>query len=480
MPSAWLDQVLKSSVRPIAVIVSLGLVLLSASMTLFLPSSVNNQIVDISHNYALRQQVDKVSRLANNIEMSRRGYLLTLDDNYLDLYRRSILTVDQTLADLVVLTKQNPQQDARVKQIRALVERQQEEVGETVNLAAAGRVNEAVKKVRGDEGKVLMDQLADTVTQFIDAEEQQLAERNERINHMRYWMTATSIVALASAVVLGLLLFTRVQRYARLLFEGQSVLRSEKELLEQRVRERTAELEQERSIAERERKRVEVLLQDTNHRIGNSLATVSSLLGLQMRQTQDENARAALVAARDRVQTVSTAHRRLRLGEDMETARVDEFLQSVIGDIRSAIGHDRDIRFETDFSPLDLKARDVTTIGIVLGELITNAIKHAFPGRKQGRISVSLKPDMENVPVLLVEDDGVGWQRKAGDDKRVNGRVNGLGMIVVEQLCLQFGEKPVYGQAENSCGTRVTVRLSSLVEEQQDETASEAEDAAAK
>ncbi|ENS61998.1 sensor histidine kinase [Brucella melitensis] len=480
MPSAWLDQVLKSSVRPIAVIVSLGLVLLSASMTLFLSSSVNNQIVDISHNYALRQQVDKVSRLANNIEMSRRGYLLTLDDNYLDLYRRSILTVDQTLADLVVLTKQNPQQDARVKQIRALVERQQEEVGETVNLAAAGRVNEAVKKVRGDEGKVLMDQLADTVTQFIDAEAQQLAERNERINHMRYWMTATSIVALASAVVLGLLLFTRVQRYARLLFEGQSVLRSEKELLEQRVRERTAELEQERSIAERERKRVEVLLQDTNHRIGNSLATVSSLLGLQMRQTQDENARAALVAARDRVQTVSTAHRRLRLGEDMETARVDEFLQSVIGDIRSAIGHDRDIRFETDFSPLDLKARDVTTIGIVLGELITNAIKHAFPGRKQGRISVSLKPDMENVPVLLVEDDGVGWQRKAGDDKRVNGRVNGLGMIVVEQLCLQFGEKPVYGQAENSCGTRVTVRLSSLVEEQQDETASEAEDAAAK
>ncbi len=100
-----------------------------------------------------------------------------------------------------------------------------------MNLAAAGRVNEAVKKVRGDEGKGSHGPLADTVTQFIDAEEQQLAERNERINHMRYWMTATSIVALASAVVLGLLLFTRVQRYARLLFEGQSVLRSEKELL---------------------------------------------------------------------------------------------------------------------------------------------------------------------------------------------------------------------------------------------------------
>src|SRR5690606_27952088 len=131
--------------------------------------------------------------------------------------------------------------------------------------------------------------------------------------------TATSIVALASAVMLSFLLFSRVQRAARVLFEGQSALLSEKELLEQRVSERTAELEKERAIAERERQRVEILLQDSNHRIGNSLATVSSLLGLQLRQTRSEEARSALSAARDRVQTVSTAHRRLRLGEDMES-----------------------------------------------------------------------------------------------------------------------------------------------------------------
>ncbi len=463
--------------RPIAVIVSLGLVLLSAMMTLFLSSGVNSQIVDISRNYALRQQVDKVSRLAYNIEMSRRGYLLTLDEAYLDLYRRSILTVGQTLAELSALTEQNPQQDARVRQIRALVEREQEDVQETVNLATAGKVAEAVEKVRGDEGKVLMDQLANTVTQFIDAEEEQLAERNKRINRMRYWMTVTSIVALASAAVLSLLLFSRIQRYARALFEGQSLLRSEKELLEQRVRERTVELEQERSIAERERKRVEVLLQDTNHRIGNSLATVSSLLGLQLRQTQDENARAALAAARDRVQTVSTAHRRLRLGEDMETARVDEFLQSVIEDIRNAIGQDRDVRFETDFAPLDLKARDVTTIGIILGELITNAIKHAFRGRKEGRINLSLNLEEENVPVLVVEDDGVGWQQDLEERKPEK---SGLGMIVVEQLCLQFGDKPVYGRGGSGRGTRVTVRLPSLQTGQKDGAASEITDPAGK
>lgn len=427
-------------------------------MTLFLSTSVNQQVVDISRNYALRQQVDKVTRLATNIEMSRRGYLLTLDDAYLDLYRNTTLSVDQALTDLEVLTDHNPLQDARVRQIRELIEREQEDVRETVALAQSGNVAAAVEKVRGDEGKELMDQLASTVTQFIDGEEQQLLERNKRIHRMRYWMTATSIVALASAATLALLLFSRVQRYARSMFEGQTALRSEKQLLEERVRERTAELEEERRIAERERQRVELLLQDTNHRIGNSLATVSSLLGLQMRQTQSEDARAALAAARDRVQTVSTAHRRLRLGEDMESARVDDFLETVISDIQNAIGQDRKIEFSTDFAPLDLKARDVTTIGIILGELVTNAIKHAFKGRTEGHISISLKPGEDAVPVLVVEDDGVGFAADHGK----SGAKNGFGTLVIEQLCMQFGGKPVYSKADGGTGTKVVIRLSSL------------------
>lgn len=445
---------------------SLSLVLLSALITLFLSYGVNSQVVDISKNFELREQVSRVTRIAYNIEMSRRGYLLTLDDAYLELYQHSIVNIDQTLSDLALLTEGNPQQDARVKKIRALVERAHDDVRTTVNLAKAGKVQEAIEKVRGDEGRLLMDQLSDTVSQFIATEEQELAERNAHIHQMRYWLTATSIVALASAVMLSFLLFSRVQRAARVLFEGQSALLSEKELLEQRVSERTAELEKERAIAERERQRVEILLQDSNHRIGNSLATVSSLLGLQLRQTRSEEARSALSAARDRVQTVSTAHRRLRLGEDMESTRIDEFLETVIEDIRNAIGEDRKISFQTDFAPLDLKARDVTTVGIILGELITNAVKHAFKGRQEGQIAVSFRYDGETgIPALIVEDNGVGWLR--GDAENAKEQT-GLGTLVVEQLCMQFGEKPVYEISESGSGTRVIVRLSSLAKAKED------------
>src|SRR5690606_7685824 len=238
------------------------------------------------------------------------------------------------------------------------------------------------------------------------------------------------------------------------------------------VRERTAELEQERRIAERERRRVEILLHDSNHRIGNSLATVSSLLGLQLRQTRNEEARRALSAARDRVHTVSTAHRRLRLGEDMESTRVDEFLHTVVEDIRNATGSERKIVFKTDFAPLDLKARDVTTIGIIVGELVTNAIKHAFPGRQEGQIFIAFKID-DNMPALIVEDNGVGCVSTNGEKPEEH---NGLGMLVVEQLCLQFGGKPSYMLPEDGIGTRVVVRLSLLGQRMQKEQENLAEE----
>jgi len=65
------------------------------------------------------------------------------------------------------------------------------------------------------------------------------------------------------------------------------------------------------------------------------------------------------------------------------------------------------------------------------------------------------------VPVLAVEDDGIGW---CSDFQARLAEKSGLGTLVVEQLCMQFGEKPVYGKADEGTGTRVTVRLSSLAE----------------
>lgn len=152
----------------------------------------------------------------------------------------------------------------------------------------------------------------------------------------------------------------------------------------------------------------------SNHRIGNSLATVSSLLGLQLRQTRSEEARSALSAARDRVQTVSTAHRRLRLGEDIKIdAYRREFLETVIEDIRNAIGEDRKISFR-----LILRrsiSRPVTSRPLALFWANLSPMPSSTPsrGRQEGQIAVSFRYDGETgIPALIVEDNGVGWRRR--------------------------------------------------------------------
>lgn len=164
---------------------------------------------------------------------------------------------------------------------------------------------------------------------------------------MRYWMTATSIVALASAAMLALLLFSRVQRYARSI-EGQTALRSEKQLLEQRVQERTAELEHERRIAERERQRVELAAgHPPSHRqfIGHRFIPAWPSDAADAARMLARLSQPLAIASR----RVSTAHRRC-VCEDMESARVDDFLGTVINDIRTAIGQDRKIEFSGPIS----------------------------------------------------------------------------------------------------------------------------------
>lgn len=217
--------------------------------------------------------------------------------------------------------------------------------------------------------------------------------------------------------------------------------------------QRTAELQQEREIAERERHRVEVLLQDSSHRIGNSLAQVSSLLSLQLREVGNEDARNALNSARARIHTISIAHRRLRLGKDLETARVDEFLNAVVQDIREASNVDDKVDFKTDFSSQSFHARDVTTIGIILGELVTNALKHAFINRAKGEVHIRFQPAEDGKFCLTVKDDGTGWDGQK--------KCSGLGALVVEQLSQQYGGKPHYSDAMKN-GTQVEIKFTSL------------------
>jgi len=445
----------QESRRRIAIVLSMGLVLLAAAAALFLVRGVESQLGDIAKTYEVRRQARELILSLVDAETGQRGYLLTQDRQYLEPYAAAVASMDSFYQGLLTLLPEGSAARARIVALEAPITAKRQEMASTISLAGTGRLAEALAIIRSDEGRRMMENIRRVARDFIAEEDGRLVERNLGVERYRQMLVAAILLALAGSAMLAYVLFNRTQRQVSALSRTSAELLMQNEELEAHVRARTADAEEARAHAERERARVEALLQDTNHRIGNSLATVSSLLGLQVQRTKSGEVREALEAAQRRVHAIASGHRRLRLGADLETASADEFLDAVVDDMRTNQSR-ADITFVTEFEPLVINARDSTTIGIVISELITNALKHAFPDGRTGTIWARLKADEAGVVRLTVEDDGRGLPSPtAGSD-------GGLGSLIIKQLARQFGGEPRY-EARPGGGTSVSVSLPGLV-----------------
>ena len=434
-----------------AVLISLVLVVLAASAALVLVQGIDRQLGDVEKTYEVRNQARELTIALSEAESSQRGFVLTADDSFLGPYQWASAAINTRLHSLADITQGDIEQSQRVRAITGDIHTKLDEMAETVKLVQNDRSAEARRLIASGMGEQLMADVRSTLERFVAEENQKLSDRNQSIETSRRWLVGAIIVALAGAAMLGYALFTRTERQVSDLARSQRSLRIANEELEERVADRTRALDEARAHAEHERERVEALLRDTNHRIGNSLATVSSLLGLQLIRTESEEVRVALEAARARVHAIASAHRRLRLGDDLETASADEFLGAVLDDIQLTLTGTQ-ARLESEIEPIVIGARDATTVGILVGELVTNALKHAFPDGRPGLVEVDLSRDAAGIPTLRVEDDGVGL----GDaSEPVN---SGLGSVIIKQLSNQFGGTPHYGRSETG-GVRVVIPL---------------------
>jgi two-component sensor histidine kinase len=232
--------------------------------------------------------------------------------------------------------------------------------------------------------------------------------------------------------------------------DRQQSLSSVNEILEQRVAERTAELQQANAETERERDQIEALLADVNHRIGNNLQLVSSMLGLHARLAVGEEARSALHAARNQVQAIASAQRRLRIVGDGDEVEIQSFLEGLIQDFRETLTDERPITIEFTGGRAKVPSKVAVCIGVITNELINNAVKHAFDDEDDGRIQVSLHAsDDGRIEELVVADDGKGISKSA--------QGGGLGGRIVQTLSQSLNAVMTV-EAANP-GTRVRLDL---------------------
>lgn len=151
----------------------------------------------------------------------------------------------------------------------------------------------------------------------------------------------------------------------------------------------------------------ELILREVHHRIKNNMNTVMSLLSLQAQSMKDPRSVAALNDARGRMQSMSLLYEKLYRSDTFRELSIKGYLIPLVHEIVGNFPNRGAVTIETDVDDFILDARQLSTLGIMLNELVTNAMKHAFMGRESGVIRVAATL-AESRATVSVQDDGVG------------------------------------------------------------------------
>ncbi len=175
-------------------------------------------------------------------------------------------------------------------------------------------------------------------------------------------------------------------------------------------RQQAAELERQNVIITKAYTDKDLLLREIHHRVKNNLQVVSSLLRLQSRHVHDNQAQEALLEGRNRVNSMALIHQYLYQDEDLTKISADEYIEKLATTLYKSYNvSDKRIKFKANIDAIKLDVDTAIPLGLILNELITNVLKHAFPNKREGILEVSLLRGANDLINLLVRDNGIGF-----------------------------------------------------------------------
>ncbi len=182
-------------------------------------------------------------------------------------------------------------------------------------------------------------------------------------------------------------------------------------------------------------KEKEVLLKEIHHRVKNNLQIISSLLYLQSTRTEHAGAVSALRESRARIKSMALIHERLYASPDLASVDMGKYTRSLVADLHHSHGtEESSVRLTFNIDDIPLGITEAIPCGLIINELVSNALKHAFPKGKAGEISIQLLRTGANRITLTVSDNGIGFPEQI--DFR---RSPSLGLTLVNSLVEQLG-----------------------------------------
>jgi two-component sensor histidine kinase len=189
-----------------------------------------------------------------------------------------------------------------------------------------------------------------------------------------------------------------------------------------------------------EAQRMEVLIKEIHHRVKNNLQVIASLLYLQSTRLDDAKTMQMFEESSNRVKSISLIHEKLykeKLQPHGDQGDVDfgEYVRDLTDALFVSYGVDRKIiRLVLDTTNASLSLDSAVPCGLIVNELVSNALKYAFPDGRSGEIRISLYKDIDGRAILIVSDNGIGLPPEADLDSS-----SSLGVRLVRMLAQQLG-----------------------------------------
>jgi len=197
----------------------------------------------------------------------------------------------------------------------------------------------------------------------------------------------------------------------------------------------------------------EVLLREVHHRVKNNLQIICSMLRLQSRNIQDETMLQALRDCRERVQAMAMLHDQLHRARDFSHINLGEYIRNLAASLFCSYGvNSADIGLRTDVEDMNVSIDTAIPCGLIVNELVSNSLRHAFPNGRKGHIWLGLTARANGHAEITARDDGSGFPGRTVSTRS-------LGLRLVELLAEQIDARVERSSTEAGTGYRLTFQV---------------------
>ncbi len=177
----------------------------------------------------------------------------------------------------------------------------------------------------------------------------------------------------------------------------------------------------------------DLLLREIHHRVKNNMAAMDGLLRLQERSIDNPNVTEFINQAQSRLRSMSVLYDRLHSVGALREMSVKDYLPDLVKELTRIFPGQEHVEIYIDTADIVMDTGILSTLGIILNELVTNSFKYAFPGGKDGKIDISVQTAEQQKAEILYRDDGIGTPQTV-----INGENWGLGMLLINSMVKQL------------------------------------------